>query len=193
MVNPAGSPSIAPPYLALPPPALALDLTDMDRRVGWLGGDVIGFGGFGSSVEAAQAAWVAHRALARRLDRRAAGGRPIPIDPTPLVLAGSGDRETILADGRPIATLLRPGSGSTSGPDWFGFEIQLHAPTDELTTRAAAHLVYRTLRKSGLRWAMWSPDAQRGSPPPAEDVPRRELRAAAGGEAPIDIPERRAG
>jgi hypothetical protein len=176
-VNATASP-IVPPRLAVPPPGLALDLIDTDRRVGWVSGDVIGFRGFGSHVEAVHAAWAAHRALARRLDRPTAGARPILIDPEPLALARQGDRELILADGRPIATLLRPRPASPGGSDSFGFEMKLQAPADELTMRVAAHLVYRTLRRSGLGWAMWSRDARRGSPPPAEQVPQREPGAA---------------
>jgi hypothetical protein len=45
---------------------------------------------------------------------------------------------------------------SDSGPDSFGFEIEVPPPDDELSVWSMAHLVYRTLRRSGLRWAMWN-------------------------------------
>ena len=35
------------------------------------------------------------------------------------------------------------------------------APLTELETRAMAYLMYRTLRKSGTRWALWRPEAPR--------------------------------
>jgi hypothetical protein len=140
--------------LALPPPDL--DLMGGERRVGWIAGDAVGFRGFADETEAAHAAWVSYRALARRL-ARSHGTRPVPIDTEPLALRRQGDEELILASGRPIATLVRPGPESRSGADSFGFEIRVPAPADELRVRAMGHLMYRTLRKSGLRWAMWRP------------------------------------
>jgi len=150
--------------LALPPP-LSLTLHDGDRTVGWVRGDTVGFRGFAHETEAAHAAWVAYRALARRL-ARTHGTRPPPIDIEPLTLQRRGDEESILAGGRPIATLVRPGPDSPSGADSFGFQIGVPHPADELRVRALGHLMYRTLRRSGVRWAMWRPDV---SPPPAAE------------------------
>jgi hypothetical protein len=131
----------APNSMSLPPPARPdLDLLDGN--------------GFANESEAAGAAWVAHRALARRLARRH-GGPPAPTGVEPLTLDPAGDRVAILAGGQPIATLVRPGVESLSGADSFGFEIQLPAPVDELFMRSLAYRMYRTLRKSGARWAMW--------------------------------------
>ena len=144
---------LAPDHLALPPP-LELDLIDAGREVGRITGDVVGFRGFADEVEAAHAAWVAYRTLSRRL-ARTHGTRPVPIDTEPLAVQRRGDEELILASGRPIAVLVRPGVDSASGPDSFGFEIRVPQPADELRVRAMANLMYRTLRKSGLRWALW--------------------------------------
>lgn len=143
--------------LGLPPPAF--ELTDGDRVVGWIAGPAMGFLGFGSEIEAAHAAWVAYRTMARRRARRD-GSRPVPIDSEPLSLALRGDEAVILASGRPIATLVRPGEGSRSGQDAFGFEIRVPPPASAPDVRAMTHLVYRTLRKSGLRWALWQPAAR---------------------------------
>lgn len=141
--------------MSLPPPALLqVDLLDGNRRFGWMRDQTIGFSGFASHTEAAHAAWVAYRRLARHLARRY-GGRPAPIDVEPLTLKRDGDRETILASGRPFASLVRPGVDSPSGEDWFGFEIPVPLPPDELTMRGIAYRMYHTLRKSGIRWAMW--------------------------------------
>jgi hypothetical protein len=150
--------TLTPDRQGLPPP-LALDLTDTDRRVGWVEGGAIGFRGFGDEAEAAHAAWVAHRTIARRLARQH-GGRSIPIDTERLALDRRGDVELVLASRLPIATLLRPGPESRSGPDSFGFELRVPGRADELTVRSMAHLAYRTLRKSGLRWAMWTGDGR---------------------------------
>ena len=143
---------LAPDRLALPPP-LDVDLVDANRATGWIGGNAVGFRGFGDETEASHAAWVAHRTLARRL-ARTHGLRPIPVDIEPLALQRVDGKEMILASGQPFATLIRPGSDSRTG-DSFGFELQIPTPTTELQVRAMAYLMYRTLRKSGIRWAMW--------------------------------------
>ena len=140
-------------HLGLPPP-LELDLVDAGRTVGWIASDTVGFHGFAGEEEAAHAAWVAHRTLARQI-ARTHGGRPVPVDTEPLSLQRSGERELILASGRPIATLVRPGAEDASGPDSVGFEIRIPDPADELRVRSLAYLMYRTLRKSGIRWALW--------------------------------------
>jgi hypothetical protein len=146
---------LAPNSMSLPPPSsLELDLLDGDRAVGWISAQAVGFRGFANETEAAHAAWVAHRTLGRRLARRH-GGRPAPIDVEPLAITRDADRETILASDRPIATLVRPSTHSRSGPETFGFEIHVPVAADELAMRSKAYLMYRTLRKSGLRWAMW--------------------------------------
>src|SRR5512132_1086655 len=156
--------------LALPPP-LSLTLHDGDRTVGWVRGDAVGFHGFADATEAAHAAWVAYRALARR-HARTHGTRPPPIDTEPLALHRRGDEESILASGRPIATLVRPDPDGSSGADSFGFEIRVPHPADELRVRALGHLMYRTLRKSGVRWAMWRP-AVSTAPPAAQAAAAR--------------------
>lgn len=137
-------------------PAPALDLRAADTVMGWIDGRAIGFRGFADEEEAAHAAWVAYRTMSRRFAREG-GQRLVPIDTVPMSLSREGDVELILAAERPIATLVRPGSDSPSGPDSFGFELQVPKPVDELTMRSTAYLVYRTLRRSGIRWAMWAP------------------------------------
>lgn len=160
-----------PDRLSLPPP-LELDLVDAGHRIGWIAGDVVGFRGFADETEAAHAAWIAHRTLLRRL-ARTHGTRPVPIDIEPLTLGRTDDKEAILASDRWIGNLVRPGADSRSGVDSFGFELTLPSPTTELQARALAYLVYRTLRKSGVRWAMWRPAARR-----AATVARSSVEAA---------------
>jgi len=150
---------LAPDRLALPPP-LDFELVDAGRTTGWIADNAVGFRGFGDETEAAHAAWVAHRAIARRL-ARTHGMRPVPVDIEPLAIQRVDGKDMILASGRPIATLVRPGSDSRSGADSFGFELLIPTPITELEARALAYLTYRTLRKSGIRWALWRPDATR--------------------------------
>lgn len=148
---------LAPDRLALPPP-IDVDLVDAGRTTGWITDDAVGFRGFGDETETAHAAWVGHRALARRL-ARTHGIRPVPVDIEPLSIQRVDGKEMILASGRPIATIVRPGPDSRSGVDSLGFELRIPSPITELEARALAYLVYRTLRKSGIRWALWRPDA----------------------------------
>ena len=136
---------LAPDRLALPPP-LDLDLVDAGRTTGWIADNAVGFRGFGDETEATHAAWVAHRTLARRL-ARTHGIRPVPVDIEPLAIQRVEGKEMILASGRPVAALLRPGPDSRSGVDSFGFEFLIPTPITELEVRAMAYLINRTLRK----------------------------------------------
>ena len=149
--------SMIPSRLPEPPPiaprAFDLNLFDGDRLVGWIAPDRIGFIGFDNEVEAAHAAHVAHREVARRIAERE-GRRPVPVELEPLSLRREGDESVVLASGQPIARLVSPGSDSRVG-DTFGFELLVGAPLDELSIRAKAHAAYRILRKSGVRWSMF--------------------------------------
>lgn len=149
--------------LAQPPP-FAMDLVDADRAVGWIGANVIGFRGFGDETEATHAAWIAHRTLARRI-ARTHGMRLVPIDIEPLAIKPGDDdkNDVILASNRPIATLLRPANESRVANS-FGFELSVPSPMSELELRGVAYLIYRTLRKSGVRWALWRPDTPARTP-----------------------------
>jgi len=134
-----------------------LDLSHAGRSVGWVRGDRIGFHGFASTVEAAHAAWVAYRALAQRI-ARTDGRRPMPVDTERLTLTRRGDVDVVTASGRPIATVLPHGSAGRDGADAFGLEIRVPPPRYEARMRGMAYLAYRTLRKSGVRWALWTRD-----------------------------------
>ena len=144
---------LSPGYADLPPPS-TLDLVDGDRVVGWLADQTVGFRGFADEAEAAHAAWMAYRTLTRRLARRY-GTRPIPIEREQIPIRVRDDDNVILAGAQPIGTLVRPGPGSPSGPDSFGFAIHIPQAANELALRAKAYFMYLTLRKSGARWALW--------------------------------------
>ena len=160
-------------HRGLPPP-LALDLFDSDEHVGWIRDNVLGFGGFGNADEAGHSAWVAYRAIWRRHAKQH-GLRPHPVVPSSIYLRTVGDRELILASGRPFATLVRPAPDG-AGVNSFGFEVELPAPVDERSARSVAYLVYRTLRKSGIRWTLWMREAKPEAEPPHAGAPTGERR-----------------
>lgn len=146
---------LSPERMAVPPPNVpdrpTMNLMDADRTVGWINGDRVGFRDFATEEEAAHAAWIAHRTVTRRL-ARSHNLRPVPIGSEPLALRYEGEEELIVASSGPVATLMRPASDGTSGYDSYGFELSIPQPADEVLVRAMAHLIYRTLRKSGVRW-----------------------------------------
>ena len=131
-------------------PPLDIHLLDGSRPVGWVRGSTVGFGGFANENEAAGAAWIAYKALARRLAHRQSGP-PAPTGVEPLSLEQVGDRKVLLASDRPFATLIPPSDESPSGPRSFGFEIEVPQPADELSMRSLAYRMYRTLSASGVR------------------------------------------
>jgi hypothetical protein len=124
-----------------------------DRPVGWLSGHAIGFFGFADAHEAAIAAWVAYR-TARRKVAPLLGVRPPPIDIEPLRIERRAGREVIVATGREIAILVRPGRESPSGPSWYGFEIELSPEIDVRMLRDTMIAASRALLKSGIPWSM---------------------------------------
>jgi hypothetical protein len=149
---------MTPNHLPEPPPVprndFQLDVLDGDRVVGWITPAAIGFAGFATETEAAHAAWVAYRALARRLARRD-GRRPVPIDTEPLRLVSNTDGRIIYGSRDRIARLIEPTEQDAAHA--FGFELRLDGPLDAVSVRAKALLIYRTLRRSGMRWSMWAP------------------------------------
>ena len=146
------------------PPTFDIDLFHHGHMVGWLSPHAIGFRGFESEGDAMHAAFLAHRTLARHLARRD-GRRPMPIGTEPLRVKRD---DTVDAAGRRIATIVRPGAASKSGADSFGFELSFRTPIDEATARAKFAHLYRALRRSGIRWAMWR---SARSPAPASIPP----------------------
>jgi hypothetical protein len=103
----------------------------------------------------------------------------LPIDAPPLEILDRAGERLVVANNRPIARLVDAARDVDSEQPSHAFELQLDGPRDELTVRSKAHLVYRALRRSGVRWAMWRPARQ-----PAVDVRPRvvetdDMRVAA--------------
>jgi hypothetical protein len=183
--------TVGPHLHDLPPPtdiatALATapshTLQDGDRVVGWTDGHAIGFLGFANEHEASGAAWIAYRAITRRLALYS-GERPIPIDVEPLALARVGEHEMILASGVPIARLRRPHDTAWLPGGDFGFEIELGPAVSEVRIQSLGHLAYRALRRSGARWQLW--DIVRQSPDPV--TPREPVAPAIPERAPQPV------
>ena len=141
----------------LPP---LLELHDADRLVGWIDGDVVRFRGFGSERSAAHAAAVAHDAMRRRLAR---GNRATASETEADLgtIRRATDRANATANGRPVASVLRPFldriDGNGAGD--FAFEVRVPPPIDELRMRGMAYVMYRALRSSGIAWPLLHPVA----------------------------------
>lgn len=130
-------------------PDLELDLMRGDRQTGWISGNRVGFVGFSDHLQAVQAAWVAHRAMMRRM---APIGTPPSDHRTTFALAWDGGKEVIFANGEPIAALVRPNSTGPSASESFGFEIRIPGHVDEVSVRATAYRMSLALRSSGIAW-----------------------------------------
>jgi hypothetical protein len=118
-------------------------------------GSRLGFTGFASIAEASQAAWIAHVALERRAAKSRREAAPY-LDPGALQLVRSGGSEWIESAGRRIARLVRPESDDTGhgAEPWFGVEVILPPDASDLMVGSSAHVVYRALRQSGMRWSI---------------------------------------
>ena len=138
-------------HTALPPPMR--HLLHRERPIGWLEGNTFGFFGFADARDAANAAWVAYRTVSRKVAPWL-GIRPTPIDIEPLRIERRNGREVIAASGRPVALLVRPGPESPSGPDWFGFAIEVPPVVTESAIRDTMRAASYALLKSGLPWSM---------------------------------------
>ena len=138
-------------HTALPPPMR--HLLHRERPIGWLQGNTFGFFGFADARDAANAAWVAHRTVSRRL-ARTLGTRPTPIDIEPLSIESRNGLDVITASGRPVALLVRPGHASPHGSDWFGFTIEVPPVVRAREMPGIMRTASRALLKSGLAWSM---------------------------------------
>lgn len=141
---------------SLPPP---LALRDADRVVGWIEGDTVRFGGFGSKEDAAQAAVIAHEALVRRLAR---AGRETPSATNAHlgILPRGVDRPNPALDDRPVARVRRSHTDDVASRGTIAYElaIRVPAPAGEIRMRAMAYVMYRAICNSGIAWPLLHPD-----------------------------------
>ena len=153
-------PPSAPPSTSLPPDDI--QLLDATGPLGWIDGNRLGFTGFADEAGASAAAWIAHVALERRRAKRELG--PVPrAERAALCLARAGKEEWIEASGRRLALLVRPDASEPQtlakeatdrSAGWYGLEIVFPEHTSALTMGSSAHVIYRGLRRSGLRWSV---------------------------------------
>jgi hypothetical protein len=118
-----------------------------ERKVGYMGGSSVGFIGFASEDQAARAASIAHRALARR---RSSEARSTPEE---YLFGHTEGEQFVIAQSGVLARLLPPDS-LTEGNNW-GFEIALR-PDESINVfaMARARLMWNALRASGLARGM---------------------------------------
>lgn len=154
-----------PARMAVPPP-FEFDLLDAGRRVGWVRGGRIVFCGFRDEVEAAHAAWVAHRGLMQAIVD-SFGARSAPVEAERLLVVRSEDGAVVHADGRRVALLLPPGADGRLDDGRFGFELRVPSPHDEQWMRATAHALQRELRASHRRWTIFPSVVATRAPVPA--------------------------
>jgi len=152
--------------MATPPPPHGIKLLDATGALGWIAGNRLGFAGFADVTEASAAAWIANLALERRRAKRELGPAPHAERP-PLSLVTYGQQEWIEAPGKRLALLVRPGrtrsqalASEANEPlaRSYGVEIVFPEGTSRLTMGSSAHVVYRGLRRSGLRWSIRAQD-----------------------------------
>jgi hypothetical protein len=119
-------------------------LVEADQEIGYIRDATVGFRGFRTQAEAAQAAQTAHRALERRRSK----ARWLPRPPEDFVLAKHQEAAYVVARSGLVAR-LRPPDLRTGVVDW-GFEIDLH-PEESASVFAMsrARTMWNALRASG--------------------------------------------
>lgn len=119
-----------------------------DRKVGYIREDAIGFRGFTGEGEAAEAACIAHQALARR---RAEATHNAPEE---YLLGHTDEGQFVVARSGVLARLLPPDPTTDEGG--WGFEIALR-PDESISVfaTARARLMWSALRTRGLARSMY--------------------------------------
>jgi hypothetical protein len=114
------------------------------RKIGWIHGHTIGFGGLASEQAALRAAVDGWRSLETALEAGYPGRAPRPVDESNVALAHDGAYEWI-ADGlRPIARLLRPHT-DRNYEDSFALEFLGPSYATQHVTIAAAQAMWEVL------------------------------------------------
>jgi hypothetical protein len=139
------------------------------RKVGWIHGSTIGFGGLASETMAREAAIEGWLSLEKALQRGYPGRIARGVDKSNVRLVHDGAYEWI-ADGiRPLARLLRPGTTRNTDRS-FALEFLVPSHATQHVTIAAAQAVLEALSRYILL-ATW--DAPRVTPRPGEESSAR--------------------
>jgi hypothetical protein len=116
-----------------------------EQEIGYVDETRVMFQGFASREDAALAASVAHRALARRRGQRSHSMH----QENDILIVDQGSTQAVISTNAVQATLLPP-QGEEELPGW-GFEIQL-LPEErfEVFALARTRLIWRALRGTGI-------------------------------------------
>jgi hypothetical protein len=145
------------------------------RRIGWIRGHTIGFGGLASEKAALRAAVDGWRSLEKALQRGYPGRAPRPVNESNIALVHDGAYEWI-ADGlRPMARLLRPNT-ERNYEDSFALEFLGPSYATQHVTIAAAQAMWEVLSE---HVALATPDATGPAVAPKQStLPSRALAGA---------------
>jgi hypothetical protein len=124
-------------------------LSDGDRAIGYIREDTVGFRGFDSQAEAAEAAFTAHRALAQRRSKAVW----VPNAPEEFLVWDHQDGQYVIARSGLLARLTSPDDGTE--PGGWGFEVSLR-PEERVSVFAMsrARTMWQALRWTGLSRGM---------------------------------------
>jgi hypothetical protein len=114
------------------------------RKIGWIRGNTIGFGGLSTEKAAVRAAVDAWRSLETTLERAYPGRARRQVDESNVGLVHDGAYEWIADGFRPIARLLRPRTERNS-EDSFALELMAPSYATQHVTIAAAQAVWEVL------------------------------------------------
>jgi|SRR5689334_1208086 len=116
------------------------------RKIGWINGQAIGFGGIASEQEALIAAAEASQTLEDTLQRAYTGETKRPSRHSKIEVMSDGAYEWIVAGFRPLARLLRPRTQRNS-VDSFALEFVVPSYATQHVTLAVAHSIWDVLSK----------------------------------------------
>jgi len=124
-------------------------LFDGDRAIGYIREDAVGFRGFDSQAQAAEAAYIAHRALAQRR----AKALWVPDAPEEFLVWDHDDGQYVIARSGLLARLTPPVPDAE--PGGWGFDVSLR-PEERVSVFAMsrARTMWQALRWTGLSRGM---------------------------------------
>jgi len=119
------------------------------KEVGYIRGSEVGFAGFTSQMDAAQAAYAAHRALARR--RAKSSWTPSP--PEEFLVGERGEAQYVIERSGLLARLYEP-KPDAGRADW-GFAVTLRTEESlHVFAMSRARIMWSALRASGYAQRM---------------------------------------
>jgi len=114
------------------------------RKIGWIRGQIIGFGGLTSEKAAVRAVPEAWLALETTLQRGYPGRPARPVKKSNIEIVHDGAYEWIADGFRPLARLLRPHTGRNR-EDSFALEFVVPSYATQHVTIAAAQAVWQVV------------------------------------------------